>query len=105
MVGLLRLFPYEPTRWDVVLEEPGRSRHDPSVASIATLARTVRRLPTAEEVRCVFDNTASGAAIEDASELRQRLIVDVPAHSTAEGRPSSRQSHRAAAFGATFKAH
>ena len=43
---------------------------------IATLATTVRDLPTAEEVWCVFDNTASGAAIENASELRQRLTVD-----------------------------
>jgi len=43
---------------------------------IATLAATVRRVATAEEVWCVFDNTASGAAIENAWELRERLIVD-----------------------------
>ena len=39
---------------------------------IATLAETVRGA-TAEDVWCVFDNTASGAAIENAWELRQRL--------------------------------
>jgi uncharacterized protein YecE (DUF72 family) len=33
-------------------------------------------MPTAAEVWCVFDNTASGAAIENAWELRQRLIID-----------------------------
>jgi uncharacterized protein YecE (DUF72 family) len=44
--------------------------------SLATLARTVWSLPTAEEVWRVFDNTASGAAIENAWELRGCLIVD-----------------------------
>jgi uncharacterized protein YecE (DUF72 family) len=43
---------------------------------IATLADTVRSIPDAEEVWCVFDNTASGAAIENACELRERLTVD-----------------------------
>jgi uncharacterized protein YecE (DUF72 family) len=43
---------------------------------IATLAVTVRNIRTAEEVWCVFDNTASGAAIENAWELRERLTVD-----------------------------
>jgi uncharacterized protein YecE (DUF72 family) len=52
------------------------SRYDD--AFIATLARTVRHLPTAEEVWCVFDNTASGAAIENAWELRERLSDDGP---------------------------
>ena len=33
-------------------------------------------MSTAEQVWCVFDNTASGAAIENAWELRQRLLVD-----------------------------
>ena len=33
-------------------------------------------MSTAEQVWCVFDNTASGAAIENAWELRQRVIVD-----------------------------
>lgn len=37
--------------------------------SIATLAKAVRTVPTAAEVWCVFDNTASGAAIENAWEL------------------------------------
>ena len=45
---------------------------------IATLATTVRGLPTAVDVWCVFDNTASGAALENAWELRERLIVDPP---------------------------
>ena len=45
---------------------------------IATLATTVRRIPTAEEVWCVFDNTASGAAIENAWELRERVTREPP---------------------------
>jgi len=45
---------------------------------IAALADTVRGIPSAEEVWCVFDNTASGAAIENAWELRERLTVDSP---------------------------
>ena len=44
--------------------------------NIAMLAATVRSISTAGEVWCVFDNTASGAAIENACELRERLIVD-----------------------------
>ena len=52
------------------------SRYDED--DIATLAATVRSVATAEEVWCVFDNTASGAAIENAWELRERLIVDSP---------------------------
>jgi uncharacterized protein YecE (DUF72 family) len=51
------------------------SRYDED--AIATLAATVRSA-TAEEVWCVFDNTASGAAIENAWELRERLVVDSP---------------------------
>ena len=47
--------------------------------AISTLAKSVRVITTAEEVWCVFDNTASGAAIENAWELRERLIVDPPA--------------------------
>ena len=50
------------------------SRYDKT--AIATLAASVRRLPTAAEVWCVFDNTASRAAIENAWELRERLSVD-----------------------------
>jgi uncharacterized protein YecE (DUF72 family) len=53
------------------------SRYDES--DIATLAVTVRSIPTAEDAWCVFDNTASGAAIENAWELRACLTVDLPA--------------------------
>jgi uncharacterized protein YecE (DUF72 family) len=52
------------------------SRYDETV--IATLAMTVRRTAATAEVWCVFDNTASGAAIGNAWELRERLIVDPP---------------------------
>ena len=52
------------------------SRYDEH--AIATLAMTVRSLATAAEVWCVFDNTASGAAIENAWELQERLIVAPP---------------------------
>ena len=48
------------------------SRYDEN--DMATLAAKVRAMPTAEEVWCVFDNTASGAAIENAWELRGQLI-------------------------------
>jgi uncharacterized protein YecE (DUF72 family) len=41
-------------------------------ADIESLATTMRRMAAAE-VWCVFDNTASGAAIENAWELRDRL--------------------------------
>ena len=40
---------------------------------IATLATTLGSVSRADEVWCVFDNTASGAAIENAWELRERL--------------------------------
>lgn len=50
------------------------SRYDE--AYIATLARTVRSVPAAEEVWCLFDNTASGAAIENAWDLYERLVGD-----------------------------
>jgi len=49
------------------------SRYDENY--IAKLAATLRSIPTAEEVWCVFDNTASGSAIENAWELGQRLRV------------------------------
>ena len=52
------------------------SRYDEG--DIATLAAPVRSVAIAEEVWCVFDNTASGAAMENAWELRERLIVDSP---------------------------
>jgi uncharacterized protein YecE (DUF72 family) len=40
---------------------------------IAALAETVRNIPSAEGIWCVFDNTASGAALENAWELRARV--------------------------------
>jgi len=52
------------------------SRYDEN--DIATLAMTVRSLAAAVEVWCVFDNTASGDAIENALELQEQLIVDPP---------------------------
>ena len=51
------------------------SRYDEN--DIATLAATIRGISTAEEVWCVFDNTASGAAIENARELRERLSIPI----------------------------
>jgi uncharacterized protein YecE (DUF72 family) len=50
------------------------SRYDRN--AITALAATIGRIATAEQVWCVFDNTASGAAIENAWELRERAIVD-----------------------------
>jgi uncharacterized protein YecE (DUF72 family) len=50
------------------------SRYDEN--AITTLAASIGRMSTAEQVWCVFDNTASGAAIENACELRERLIID-----------------------------
>ena len=50
------------------------SRYDED--DIATRAATGRGVASAEEVWCVFDNTASGAAIESAWELRERLMID-----------------------------
>ena len=47
------------------------SRYDER--AIAALATTVERISTAEQIWCVFDNTASGSAIENAWELRERL--------------------------------
>jgi uncharacterized protein YecE (DUF72 family) len=45
---------------------------------LATLAMSARSIQGAEEVWCVFDNTASGAAIENAWALSERLTVDSP---------------------------
>jgi uncharacterized protein YecE (DUF72 family) len=50
------------------------SRYDQQY--IATLATAAQSLQSAEEVWCVFDNTASGAAIENACELRERVTID-----------------------------
>lgn len=47
------------------------SRYAPS--DIERLADTVTGAPPATEVWCVFDNTASGAAMENAWELRERV--------------------------------
>jgi uncharacterized protein YecE (DUF72 family) len=60
------------------------SRYDANY--IATLAETVRGFPTAEQVWCVFDNTASGAALENAWELRERVESDGHDHKTARPR-------------------
>ena len=49
------------------------SRYDEH--AIPRLAASIGSMSSAEQVWCVFDNTASGAAIENAWELRQRLIV------------------------------
>jgi uncharacterized protein YecE (DUF72 family) len=45
-------------------------------AFIATLAATLRSFVDAEDVWCVFDNTARGAAIENAWELCTKLTRD-----------------------------
>jgi uncharacterized protein YecE (DUF72 family) len=50
------------------------SRYHPDF--IARLAQTVRELSRSVEVWCVFDNTASGAAIENAMELCEYLASD-----------------------------
>jgi len=49
------------------------SRYDESY--IRTLAGSARGITSAEEVWCVFDNTASGAAIENAWQLREHVTV------------------------------
>ncbi|MEO7134683.1 MAG: DUF72 domain-containing protein [Vicinamibacterales bacterium] len=40
---------------------------------IETLAAALRGIPVAEAIWCVFDNTASGAAIDNAWRLREQL--------------------------------
>ena len=45
---------------------------------LKTLAMSARSVPNVEEVWCVFDNTASGAAIENAWDLRERLTAASP---------------------------
>ncbi len=47
-----------------------------AISDIARLADTVMRASPARETWCVFDNTASGAAIENAWELREQLGGD-----------------------------
>jgi hypothetical protein len=58
------------------------SRYDQSY--IASLAASIRGLTDAKEVWCVFDNTASGAAIENAWELRELLIAAPPLRADGE---------------------
>ena len=53
------------------------SRYD--LTFIATLSAAVQRLSRAADVWCIFDNTASGAAIENARELREGVTADVAA--------------------------
>jgi uncharacterized protein YecE (DUF72 family) len=55
---------------------PYWSRYD--AGAITRLAATINTIATADAVWCVFDNTASGAAIENAWELRLRLTVEPP---------------------------
>jgi len=52
------------------------SRYD--APFVAALARHVRSIAIARAVWCVFDNTASGSAIENALELRGQLAGDGP---------------------------
>ena len=52
----------------------GRIGHVTMSTRSTRLAANIGSMSTAEQVWCVFDNTASGAAIENAWELRQRLI-------------------------------
>jgi uncharacterized protein YecE (DUF72 family) len=52
------------------------SRYDEGF--LATLATAIRQLVSADEVWCVFDNTASGAAAANALELSERLRREVP---------------------------
>jgi uncharacterized protein YecE (DUF72 family) len=44
--------------------------------AIAALSAAIGRITVATQIWCVFDNTASGAAIENASELRELVITD-----------------------------
>ena len=44
-------------------------------SAIAAIAATVRSASATAEVWCVFDNTASGAAIDNAWALRERLVI------------------------------
>lgn len=43
--------------------------------ALTTLAAVVGGIPDAAQIWCVFDNTASGAAIENACDLRDRVAV------------------------------
>jgi uncharacterized protein YecE (DUF72 family) len=50
------------------------SRYEPAYLSV--LAAHIRQIAETTDVWCVFDNTASGAALENAWELRQLLAVE-----------------------------
>lgn len=52
---------------------PYWSKYDPPF--IDALATAVRNLSAAKEVWCIFDNTASGAALENAWELRELVAA------------------------------
>ena len=52
------------------------SRYDEQY--VASLAETLRSMPSVEEAWCVFDNTASGAALENAWQLQELLNVEAP---------------------------
>jgi uncharacterized protein YecE (DUF72 family) len=53
------------------------SRYDS--AFIDATSAAVRKLPRSTEVWCIFDNTAAGAAIENACELQACLAEEVGA--------------------------
>ena len=52
------------------------SRYDEDF--LTTLATAIRQVVSADEVWCVFDNTASGAAAANALELSDRLRREIP---------------------------
>ena len=54
------------------------SKYDTSV--VLDLAGLIGRLPTSVEAWCIFDNTASGAAIENAWELQQLVRSSATRH-------------------------
>jgi uncharacterized protein YecE (DUF72 family) len=66
------------------------SRYDDNFLTV--LAATIARMSSAEQVWCVFDNTASGAAIENACELRERITIETSGD--AEGKISDQTKRR-----------
>jgi uncharacterized protein YecE (DUF72 family) len=65
------------------------SRYD--LDNIAAIAGTVRGLSAATDVWCVFDNTASGAALDNAWDLREHLTrEDQPDAADAVTLPAAR---------------
>jgi uncharacterized protein YecE (DUF72 family) len=61
------------------------------IERIERWAEDLRALPSSANAWCIFDNTASGSAIENALELEERLPVDVP--------KDVRRTRRSHAFG------